>query len=59
MPNLLECEVIEVLSKPVRKYQKWWVKVRYICYGNKAVTQLLFDNKNDAELVEVGHRFMR
>lgn len=58
MANLLECQVIEVLSSPVFKYKKWWLKVRYTCYGQSGITQLMFDRKEDAELVEVGYEFM-
>lgn len=56
--NVLECKVIEILSKPVYKYRKWWLKVRYSCYGKNATTQLLFDRKEDAEDIEVGYEFM-
>ncbi len=55
--NLIDCKVIEVLYKPVYKYKKWFLKVRYECEGLKSTTQLMFDRKEQALQITVGHIF--
>jgi len=39
--NILECTVVEVLSTPEYKYNKWFVKVSYTCYGLKVIGKRL------------------
>ena len=56
--NLLEAEVIEVLSEPYFKHDKWWVTVNYDCYDLKSKTELMFNTEEEAKKVEVGFKFL-
>jgi hypothetical protein len=55
--NIVTGEVTEVLSKPIEKYNKWWVKVKYNCYGNISETELMFASIDSALKVDIGFKF--
>lgn len=56
--NLLDAKVTRVLGKPEFKYEKWWVRVAYDCWGRESETKLMFDTEAEAEAVKVGHEFL-
>ena len=56
--NLLDAVVIKVKSQPFEDYGYWWVKVDYDCWSVKSETQLMFKTKEEAELVEIGYKFL-
>jgi len=56
--NLVEAIVTKVLREPFEDYNKWWVKVEYICYGSKSETELMFKTKEEAEKVKIGYKFL-
>ena len=56
--NLIDSTVTSVLSTPVKKYNHWWLKVAYIDMGGEGVTNLMFDTFEDAQDVEIGHKFL-
>ena len=55
--NLLTGTVTEVLSEPFIQYNKWWVKVKYNCYGRISETELMFNSIASALKVDVGFEF--
>lgn len=55
--NIVTGEVTEVLSKPIEKHNKWWVKVKYNCYGNISETELMFASIDSALKVDIGFKF--
>lgn len=56
--NLLECTIIEIISPPYFMYRKWWVKVKYTCYGQENTTPLMFDTEELSKSVKVGDIFL-
>lgn len=56
--NLLDHAVTKILSEPYDKYNKWWVRVEYECYGNKGESSIMFNSKEQAEEVKVGYVFL-
>jgi len=64
--NLIDAEVIEVLSEPEYKkevfedstYRYWTVKVKVVDEGGEKTENLSFDNKDLAEKVSVGYKFL-
>lgn len=55
--NVVTGEVTELLSKPFEKHNKWWVKVKYNCYGNISETELMFASIDSALKVDIGFKF--
>jgi len=39
-------------------YRKWWVKVKYTCYGQENTTPLMFDTEELSKSVKVGDIFL-
>ena len=57
--NTLDAFVKKVMSKKPRyKYEKYWVKVEYLCYGLTSTTDLMFDTKEEAKSIKEGHKFL-
>lgn len=60
--NLLESEVLEVLSEPEHKSVEdveWWeIRVKRNCYGVINETTLSFSTPEEAGAVEKGYKFM-
>ena len=52
--NTIDAEVIEILSEPRTKYDKWWVDVRINSWGHKSTNTLMFDTKEEAESIKIG-----
>ena len=56
--NQLEAVVIKVMSKkPGFRYDKYWMKVEYVCYGLSSTMDLMFDTKEEAMAMGPGHKF--
>lgn len=55
--NILTGTVTEVLAKPYYQWGKWWVKVKYNCYGRISETELMFQNRDSSLKVDVGFEF--
>ena len=56
--NLLDAVVTKILSEPEFKYYKWFVDVEYECYGVIDDTSLMFETKEEANGVKIGHKFL-
>jgi len=58
--NLLDFKVSKVISKPVYKYEKWFVEVEYFdIWGNKYdFTELMFQTFEEALACDVGYEFL-
>jgi hypothetical protein len=56
--NLLECTVKKVLGISYLKYEKWWRKVEYNCYGLTSKTDLMFNTKEEADNLQTGYVFL-
>lgn len=56
--NLLETEVIQILSKPYMMYGKYFINVIADCYGSKFETKIICNSVNEALSVGVGFKFM-
>ena len=55
---MLEAEVIRIISwKPKLEFDKYIIKVEYVCYGLCSETYLAFDNEQDALNLKIGHKF--
>lgn len=55
--NLLECTVIEVLQPPYEMYGRWWVKVKFECYGKIDEFDLMCEDREQAGDVIIGYEF--
>jgi hypothetical protein len=55
--NLIEHQVVDILSKPYEQYGKWWVKVSANSYGVVGENTLMFDTKEQAENIKSGYWF--
>lgn len=55
--NLVDAYVTKIIENPYFKYEKWWIKVEYECYGISK-TELMFTTKEEAEKVCVGYKFL-
>ena len=53
--NLLECYVTKVIGEPYFKYDKWWQKVEYICYGLTDVTDIIIEEN---QVIEIDYMFL-
>lgn len=56
--NLVDCYVTEILGEPYEAYGKWWRKVKYESWGSPSESKLMFNTKEEAEQVAVGHHFL-
>jgi len=56
--NLLEAHVTEIIGEPYFKFNKWWVKVKYNCWGSFGETELMFYKENHAKEIKIGHKFL-
>lgn len=55
---MLDAEVIRIISwKPKIKFDKYIVKVEYLCHGLRSDTYLAFDNEQAALNLKIGHKF--
>ena len=52
--NLLEANVIEILSKPEFKYGAWFVTCTVNCYGRESNHDAMFRDKDKANDFKVG-----
>lgn len=55
--NLVNAYVTEILGPPKQIYGKWWVPVRYTCYGVIGETEVMCNTKAHADNVAVGYEF--
>lgn len=56
--NLVDCYVTKIISEPYYEYNRWWVDVMYESWGAESKSQLMFDSKEQAESVKIGHHFL-
>lgn len=56
--NLLDSTVTMVLSKPYEQYGKWWVDVKYDCWGRESKSKLMFDSLEEAAKMKPGYKFL-
>lgn len=56
--NLLDAKVTRVLGHPEFKYNKWWVKVAYDCWGRESETSVMLDTEEEALAVKPGYEFV-
>ena len=56
--NLLDGYVVQILSEPYFEYDRWWVIVRYDCYGSISQSTLMFNTKEEADGVFIGYKFV-
>ena len=56
--NLLDASVTKVLGEPFFKWNKWWVRVEYKCWGRDSKTELMFSTEDKAKSVEIGFKFL-
>ena len=61
--NYLDGYVEEVLSEPYYDDYgsgifRWWVEVSYICECTESTTTLMFDTREEAEVVKPGYKFL-
>lgn len=52
--NLIDAEVIEILSKPVLRYGFFWVDVKVTAYGRDSKTEIMCRTLEEAEAVAIG-----
>ena len=51
--NTLDAFVKKVMSKKPRyQYEKYWIKVEYLCYGLTSTTDLMFDTEEEAKSIK-------
>ena len=56
--NTLDAFVKKVMSKKPRyQYEKYWIKVEYLCYGLTSTTDLMFDTEEEAKSIKEGYKF--
>jgi hypothetical protein len=55
--NLLDATVLEVLGEPYEGYGKWWVKVRYECWGREGTCSVMRQTEDEARAVAPGFVF--
>lgn len=56
--NLIDCEVIKVLSEPRFEYGYWWVDVEYNSWGSVSKTSVMLDTFAEALRVDIGYVFL-
>lgn len=56
--NLLDCTVTEILGTPYQEYGKWWIRVRYDCYGRESETNLMMDTEDGINNIKLGFTFL-
>lgn len=58
--NLLDFKVAKVISKPVYKYEKWFVEVEYFDHWieKPCFTELMFQTLEEALACDVGYEFL-
>lgn len=56
--NKLDATVIAVLGEPVQMYDKYFVKVEYVCEGVCGRTNLMFDTIEEAVNLKPGREFV-
>ena len=57
--NLLDASVTKIIScKPKYKFDKYWVRVEYECYGHNSLTDLMFNSEEEALSLKVGFKFL-
>ena len=57
--NLLEAYVTKIISnEPIFKFDKYWIKVEYECWGLKSTTELMFDTEDKARDIKIGYKFL-
>lgn len=57
--NLLDANVTKIISnEPKYKYNKYWIRVEYECYGQHSLTDLMFNSEEEALSLKVGFKFL-
>lgn len=56
--NLLDCTVIEITAPVHFKFERWWVPVKYTCYGQVGETNLMFTTEFEAKDIKIGYKFL-
>jgi hypothetical protein len=56
--NLVDAYVTEILDQPYEMYGKWWLEVVADIYGREGESKLMFNTREEAENVIVGHHFL-
>lgn len=49
--------VENVLSNPIEKKEKWFVKVGFYCFGRYFKQDLEFNSEKEAKEVKIGYKF--
>ena len=56
--NLLDAYVVEILGEPEYKYCKWFVKVKYNCYGIYSEGEVMLNSYAEAKAVQICYKFL-
>lgn len=56
--NALEAVVVQILSEPYFECDKWWVVIRYDCWGTITQSKLMFNTEEEAKNVFIGFKFL-
>lgn len=56
--NMIDAYVKEVTGLPRFLFNKWWVPVKYDCYGTLSETKVMCNTLEEALEVRVGHKFL-
>jgi len=52
--NLIDAQVIEILSKPYPLYGRFWVDVKVTAYGRESETEIMCRTLEEAEAISIG-----
>lgn len=57
--NLIDCTVTEITGPIWSKYDRFWVPVNYIAYGQPGNSEIMCRSLEEAEAVKVGLVFQQ
>lgn len=52
--NLIDAEIVEILSEPFERFDKWWVRVKVNEYGTEGYTHVMKDTKEEIKQIKIG-----
>jgi hypothetical protein len=56
--NVCDCYVTEVVGAPYQAYGRYWVPVKYDCWGCIEQTDVMWASEDEAGKVGVGYCFL-
>ncbi len=56
--NYLDGYVVDILSEPIEKYGKWFVKIKYNCWGTTGEMDEIFNTKEQALKLKSGSHLL-